>query len=373
MLFRFPVLAIVVLLLAASYFLIHFRNLPFVACFKRPTWLPWLLSAILTGICIYLTRSIFSFSAIIIQFLIYSLVVTDLLNFIFRMCIKGETASKKWTRLYHSGILAVVFTLIIAGISYFAATHVVTTQYDLKTNKALGKPDLKISMISDVHLGTTMNIEELAKYCNQIQNSNPDIVVLVGDVFDSNTTKGYVEAASRLFGQIKSTYGVYYVFGNHDAGKYSADQYFSKKDIVTNLTSNHVTVLDDNVKLINNEFYMIGRKDASFSRTANRKTLEELLKGLDTSKFILLLDHQPLELEKAAKDGIDLELSGHTHGGQIWPSRLISELFHSNELVYGRKSIDNYQVVVSSGIGAWSYPFKLGSKAEIVQIQLHSN
>jgi predicted MPP superfamily phosphohydrolase len=218
-----------------------------------------------------------------------------------------------------------------------------------------------------------MDIDKLAKYCSQIQNSNPDIVVLAGDVFDNNTPKGYVEAACRLFGKIKSTYGVYYVFGNHDAGRYSSDQYFSKKDIIANMTSNHITVLDDAVKLINNKFYIIGRKDASFSRTANRKTLEELLKGVDKNKFILLLDHQPLEFEKASKDGVDLQLSGHTHGGQIWPSRLITEVFHSDELVYGCRSIDNYNAIVTSGIGAWSYPFKLGSKAEIVQIQIHSN
>jgi uncharacterized membrane protein len=140
MLFRFPILAIAVLLLAASYLMIHFRNWTFVSYFKKPVWLPWCLSAIFTGICIYFARSIFGFSTIIIQFFIYSLVAGDLLNLIIKMCIKRENAHRKWARLYHSGIFTVLLTIIIVGISYYSATHVVTAKYALKLIKHWESP-----------------------------------------------------------------------------------------------------------------------------------------------------------------------------------------------------------------------------------------
>lgn len=367
----FDILFIVILLLLIFYMLIHFRNLPFISHFKKPSWLSWTLSALLAVISIYLVHYIFKLSIIFVLFLFYSFLIFDLLNLIFKRLIKKESILKKWTKLYRSGILIAIFMIAITVVSYYTAVHVVTTRYNLNANKPLGVSDLNISMISDLHLGTTMNADKLEKYCKQIQDSKPDIVVLDGDMFDENTSKEDMEAACRLLGKIKTTYGVYYVYGNHDVQRYSSSQYFSKKDIYTDMNSNNIVVLDDEAKLVNNQFYIIGRADASFSRESGRKSLPELLKGCDKNKFILLLDHQPLDLKKASEDGVDLQLSGHTHGGQIWPGGLISELFHINEMNYGYKKIGNYQIIVSSGIGAWSDPLRLGSKAEIVQIHLH--
>ena len=369
--FIFIIITILIVIFTGYYLIIHFKNLPFIACFKT-SWISFMLSAILAGFCLYLIRTIFNFSNIIILFLIYSFLITDIVNLIIKKFIKNKAVRKIWGGLYNSSILAFIFMFIISTSSYYTATHVVTSKYDLYTNKQFGLTNMKIAMIADLHFGTTMNTDKLDKYCKQIDAFKPDIVVLDGDIFDENTKKGYMEAACRLLGQIKSTYGVFYVFGNHDAKSYRTDLYFTKKDIVSNLVSNKITVLDDEVKLINRKFYIIGRKDASFSHKAIRETLPELLKGIDKSKLIILLDHQPLDLQKASDCGIDLQLSGHTHGGQIWPSGLISKLLHLNELTYGYKKINNYQVIVSSGMGAWSYPLRLGSKSEIVQIILHS-
>lgn len=372
MFFIIDILFIVILLLLIFYLLIHFRKLPFISRFEKPSWLSWVLSALLAAISIYLVHYIFKLSIIFVLFLFYSFLIFDFLNLIFKRLIKRESLLKKWSELYHSGILIIIFMIIITLFSYYTAINVVTTQYNLRTNKSIGVPDLKISMISDLHLGTTMNSDKLEKYCRQIQASKPDIVVLDGDMFDEKTSKEDMEAACRLFGKIKSTYGVYYVYGNHDVQRYSSSHYFSKKDIYTDMNSNNIVVLDDEAELVNNQFYIIGRADASFSREAGRKSLPELLKSCDKNKFILLLDHQPLDLKKASEDGVDLQLSGHTHGGQIWPGGLISEIFHINEMNYGYRKIGNYQIIVSSGIGAWSDPLRLGSKSEIVQIRLHS-
>jgi predicted MPP superfamily phosphohydrolase len=366
----FRTLPIIIALVAGAYFLIKFRRMSFMDYFNKPTWLPWAVATVLTIICIYFAQSIFSLSAAIMVFLLYSFLLTDSLNLIFKRCIKKEATERKWTRLFRSGVVPFAFTVIITTISYFTATNVLTTNYSLKISKPLGEDKINISMISDLHLGTTMNLDKLKKYCDKIQKSNPDIVVLDGDIFDERTPKGYMEGASQVFGQIKSTYGVYYVFGNHDIGSHGSNPNFTKQDITKNLAANKINILEDETKLINNQFYIVGRKAASFSRSSDRKSMEDLLKVIDKNKFILLLDHQPLELEKASQNGIDLQLAGHTHGGQIWPSGLLSDIFHTNELNYGYKKIKDYQVIVSSGIGGLGYPLRLGSKAEIVQIQL---
>jgi len=370
MFFLFSVLSIAIILFGTIYFFIHFKNLSFVVFFNRYKWLPWVISGLMTLICIYLVHFIFDLSAAVILFLFYSFLIIDFLNLFFKKFIKAEFAFKIWTKLNRSGISAFVVTVIFITVSYFTAMNVVTTRYALQTNKSLGTSAMKISMISDVHLGTAVSIDKLKKYCDEIQASNPDFVVLTGDIFDENTPKGNMETACKLFGQIKSTYGVYYIFGNHEKGIHGIIPYFSTKDITSNLTLNKIIVLDDEIKLINNQFYIIGRKDASITGNASRKSLDELLKGVDKNKFILLLDHQPLDLEKASQNGIDLQLSGHTHGGQIWPVGLLLNVFNSKSLNYGNKSIGSYQVIVSSGIGTWNYPLRLGSKAEIVQILL---
>lgn len=370
-----PKYIIITLLIALStgyYLIVHFKNLPFISCFKT-RWITYMLSSVLAFICLYLVHSIFSFSTIIILFLVYSFLITDIMNIIIKRYIKNGNVKKIWTKLYHSSLLALIIMVIITTSSYYTAKHVVTTRYNLYTNKQFALKNMKIAMITDLHFGTTMNPYELAKYCKKIQDSSPDIVVLVGDIFDENTKKGYMEDACRLLGQIKSTYGVFYVFGNHDGRGYRTDSNFTKKDIISNLRASNITILDDEVKLVDGKFYIIGRKDASLSHKALRKTLPELLKGVDKTRLIILLDHQPLDLKEASDCGVDIQLSGHTHGGQIWPSGLISQLLHIYELTYGYKKINDYQVIVSSGTGAWSYPLRLGSKAEIVQLKLHSN
>lgn len=366
-------LLIVIFIALVIYFTMRFKNMLFISYFNKPKWLPWAIAAVMTAVCIYLFHFFLTIYAVIIAFLLYSFIITDLLNLITNKLIKNDAIQKRWAWLYRSGFLVAVSMLVLISISYFTAINVVITNYNLHTNKSLGTPCIKVAMISDLHLGTTMNTDKLAQYCREINASKPDLVVLDGDIFDENTPGREMQIAARLLGNIKSTYGVYYVFGNHDINGYGINPSFSEQDIINNLTANGITILNDETKLVDNKFYIIGRKDASLSRKANRKPISGLLNGVDKSKFTFLLDHQPLELNEAAKEGIDLQLSGHTHGGQVWPVGLLNNVFHLVELNYGYKKIGNYQIIVSSGIGGWRFPLRLGSKAEIVLIQLHSN
>jgi len=115
---------------------------------------------------------------------------------------------------------------------------------------------------------------------------------------------------------------------------------------------------------INDDFVIIGRGDAAFSKDANRESGQDLIRTIDKNKFILLLDHQPIELKKNSQLGFDLQLSGHTHAGQIWPTGLLGQMFGLVELNYGYEKIGDFQIIVSSGMSGWGYPVRTEAHSE---------
>lgn len=366
----FIILIISIMLLAVAYLFMHFKNFSWIRCFTHPKWLPNLLSIALILICLILTYSVSAVTIIVIIYLIYAFVICDILHLILRKVLKSDTLKKKWSLIYRSGILAFLITICFLILSYYNAIHVEITEYSLQTEKTLVSDKLTIAMISDLHLGTTMDAKELEEYCTQINEKNPDVIFLLGDIFDESTDKEGMELACQAFGTLSSTYGTFYVFGNHDVNNYRPLVSMQKSDITDNLIKNNIIILDDESTLIDNSFYLIGRSDKSFFKNSKRKTISQLIEPLDTNKYMILLDHQPLELETAASLGIDLQLSGHTHSGQIWPIGLIAKTFHINELNYGNKKIEKYNAIVTSGIGCWGFPLRLGSNSEIVIIQV---
>ena len=122
---------------------------------------------------------------------------------------------------------------------------------------------------------------------------------------------------------------------------------------------------------LNDEFVLGGRMDLSYSRRDDgfpRNSTKTIFSEKNQKAFILLLDHQPVDLKENEEAGVDLQLSGHTHGGQIWPIGLISDLLGFGELNYGYKKSGNFQVIVSSGIGGWGYPIRTGCHSEYLMV-----
>jgi predicted MPP superfamily phosphohydrolase len=136
------------------------------------------------------------------------------------------------------------------------------------------------------------------------------------------------------------------------------------------LTKNGITVLRDSNVLVNNSFYLFGREDRMIRRVTNksRKSLPELLATIDTNIPIIVMDHQPFDLEQTAKYKIDLQLSGHTHNGQIWPLNYIAEKIYEISWGYLKKSDTHFYV--SCGVGTWGPPVRSGNRPEIVNIKL---
>ena len=172
---------------------------------------------------------------------------------------------------------------------------------------------------------------------------------------------------------MKTTYGVYYVFGNHDKGYYPPEyRGYDGNDLINELEKNNVHVMQDDVELVDNRFYIIGRQDKSEEYAGGRKSMEELVQGLDPDKFSIVLDHQPQDYEAQKDANVDLVLSGHTHGGQLFPLMTIEN--HSNiaedDRVYGYEKRGNTNFIVTSGISDWAIKFKTGCKSEYLLINI---
>ncbi|WP_296874841.1 metallophosphoesterase [Thomasclavelia sp.] len=269
---------------------------------------------------------------------------------------------------FTSGILTLLVTLLVLGYGYYNIKNVVMTKYSLTSDKI---DHLKIVEIADLHMSTSMNVKELTKHCDQISKEDADIIVLTGDIFDENTPYQDMIDASKILGKLKNKLGIYYVYGNHERANYQGIE-FTVEQIEANLEANGITVLNDEVVCLE-QVNLIGRKDASFWGTSERLDTADLMAMIPKEKqnnYTIILDHQPLDLEVNAKLNIDLQLSGHTHGGQLFPMRFFQSLT-SDTLIYGQRKIDNFVAITTSGIAGWRYPIKTGAKSEYVVIEIN--
>jgi uncharacterized protein len=256
-----------------------------------------------------------------------------------------------------------LFSAIILIAAFINARFPRINQFSISTDKALGKTEkLRIAAVSDIHLGTIISTKRLNHLVQKINSQNPDIVLFAGDIFDEDIASVINNGLGTYFEQIKAPLGIYAILGNHE--------YFGGIDTKINyLTSHGVKVLRDSTVLINESFYITGRDDRS--NRGQRKSIGDLLTSVDKSKLVVLLDHQPFNLNESAENGIDLQISGHTHHGQLWPFNYITNAIY--EVSSGYKKIGNTHVIVSNGYGTWGPPMRLGSRPEILVIDLINN
>ena len=262
-------------------------------------------------------------------------------------------------------IAALLITVVYLGIGWYLAHHVFVTEYTFTTDKALPKT-IRVVEIADSHLGITLDGESFAGQMKRVQETQPDLVVVVGDFVDDDSSREDMEAACRALGQLETTYGVYFVYGNHDKG-YFRYRSFSAAELREELLSNNVVILEDESVLIDDSFYVIGRRDRSF---AGRTDIKELMSALDPERYSIVLDHQPNDYANEAAAGADLVLSGHTHGGHLFPLKYLGEWSGANDLGYGTIMRDKTNFVVTSGISGWAVPFKTGTASEFVVIDI---
>ena len=331
-----------------------------------------ILSSIIAILSFLFCLNIWSMAAILIFYLFISSLIADLIRIIQKYLIK-EKHLNFIPKIHKNGLLAIIiFAAIIIG-SVYGMNHIELTEYNLTTEK-IDNESYSILFVSDVHYGTVQNTQLVKDSILKMNNLKPDIVVLGGDIVDERTTKDDMQEIFEELGKINSTYGTYYIFGNHDRQPSTMDyingnRTFSDSDLNQSIEKNRIKILNDDKITINNDIVLVGRSDAEWEDSVNRIDVNKIFNESDLSKYIVVLDHQPVESKENAQEGADLQLSGHTHGGQVFPYGMIYDL--SGRLNYGEYEIKDMKQIVSSGLTGWGWPMRNEAKCEYVLININ--
>ena len=334
------------------------------------------LIALFVIVNLYLSLDLIN-AAIVLLHLGIFWILFDLAAFVIRKCRKSEPAHASVSPdpsqsrsashpIYWPGICAVVITVLYMAYGWVSAFHVSKTTYTLQTDKAVG--NLRVVGFADSHVGATFDRDGFRKHVEAMQACDPDIVILSGDYVDDETMREDMIASCEALGTLKTTYGVYFVFGNHDKGYYNNEHRgFDADDLIAELEKNNVTVLQDETVLLDDRLYLIGRQDKSEEDfRVGRAPMDQLVEGLDTSKYMIVMDHQPNDYDAEEAAGVDLVFSGHTHGGQFLPINRLGEWAGLNDKTYGYERRGATDFIVTSGIADWAIKFKTGCISEFV-------
>lgn len=352
-----------ILVIAGMIYLIaRFRRFGFIQkAAKKSRVLSWILSFIpLAAIAAVGVFNVFTATVIALH-LIAFWIICDITAFAIRK-ISGKKRDRNC-----EGAAALLLTAAYFCYGWYSAHHIYETDYSFTTAKDIGTDSLRIVQITDSHLGVTLDGEEFAGQMERIQKTDPDVVVVTGDFVDDDSERADMVRACQALGELETEYGVYFTFGNHDKGYFKSSRDFTEQELREELEKNDVIILEDETVLIDDNFYIIGRQDRS---ETDRMDIAELTGELDKSKYMIVLDHQPNDYANEAAANVDLVLSGHTHGGHIFPAGPIGLLMGANDRVYGTEHRNNTDFIVSSGISGWAIPFKTGTISEYAVIDI---
>lgn len=356
--------------------------------FKVPFAVVYLFMALSPVIAFLLPKSavaivIRRISTYWIGIMLYSLlyvVLFDLLRLI------AKHTKLKNTLLFSRGsvisIGSVVVACAVATCLYgiFNARNIKVNEYSVTVNKSCGSDKhLKAVLVADLHMGYAIGVDHITNMVEKINQQDADIVIIAGDIFD-NSYDGMDDpkGIKAQLKSIKSKYGVYAVYGNHDIDEkilmgftfdWGGKQLHSEK--MTNFMKEcNIKLINDESVLINDEFYLVGRRDTDKPGTEDgtRAEISELTKDLDKTKPIFVLSHEPDELQKTADAGADIDFSGHTHDGQLFPGNLTIGLFWENPCGMIKK--DNMYSIVTSGVGVYGTFMRVGTDAEICSVDI---
>ena len=290
--------------------------------------------------------------------MIFILLYATLIFFLLDIGRLVHVIPKSW--LYQNGWMSLTIFLFLTGVFVLGNIHYknkVRQHLDLHTEKVL-KKDLRIVMMSDLHIGYHNRRTELAKWIDKINTEQPDLILIAGDIIDISVRPLIEENMEAEFQRLNAP--VYACLGNHEyySGEPKAQQFYEDAGI---------HLLRDTAVVFNDGIVIVGRDDRT---NTHRRNLQTIMKGVDKSKYSILLDHQPYHLEQAEKAGIDFQFSGHTHHGQVWPISWITEGIY--EKAFGNHQRGATHYYITSGIGIWGGKFRIGTRSEYVVATLHT-
>jgi predicted MPP superfamily phosphohydrolase len=263
-----------------------------------------------------------------------------------------------------SAIIIVLILMLFIGSRNAWST--IIRKHELEINKQVFKANKKwtIAVASDIHLGNVVGRKHIRRLVARMNAMKPDLILLPGDIIDDTIEPFIRNQMSSILGELKAKHGVYAVLGNHEYYGGHIDQYIDEMNKIG------IKVLRDETVEIAGALYIAGRKDktAESADPSGRLKVSDLLSPLDLDKPVILMDHQPTKFQQAAEAGADILLSGHTHRGQFFPNHLLTKRLFELDWGYMRKGA--MHVIVSSGFGTWGPPIRIGSRSEIIQLEI---
>ena len=272
-----------------------------------------------------------------------------------------DTATSGMVRLFGVGAF-----VSLVGLSVYNAYTPTVRHLSLQIDKPINP--IRIAMVSDTHLGSLVGVRQLNRLTDILTHEKADLLIMPGDIMDDDTHAYYDEGMDVAFDKLVKSVGGNAIasLGNHDLYKEN-----ERSTIVSAIRESGAILLDDKTHTLTingTPITIIGRYDDHYKE---RKATHELMVDVDTSHMVVLLDHRPSQIDENVKLPIDLQVSGHTHNGQIFPANFIVKAL--NRVAYGHEKINGTHVVVSSGYGFWGIPFRLGSQSEVWIIDIMGN
>ena len=310
-------------------------------------------------------------------YLVLAVLVVEGLLFAVRRIRRKDFQQMQRVRQVQGGVaLVLVCAVCLYGMAN--ADRLRVTDYEITLDGA--GEDMTVALLADLHLGYSTETAYIEQAVQAVNNMQADLVVIAGDIFDNEyeaiPEPGRIAAA---LASLHSTYGVYACWGNHDVSEpilagFTWDTADADKDdprMEAFLRQAGITLLADEAVTLGNGVQLVGRKDPSRDKKLgdDRLSPEALLEPLDPARPVFVIDHQPKELDELAAAGADLDLSGHTHDGQMFPGNLIMPLIWDNPC--GCLQVGGMYSVVTSGLGVWGPDMRVGTKSEVVCITVH--
>lgn len=258
-----------------------------------------------------------------------------------------------------------LYLLVVVGYGYYNADNIKVKTLEITLPKKGSKFDsLNVAFLSDTHFSPITGYAKAEQIHGILTGLNPDLILMGGDIIDDKAHHLERHRIDKKLKELKAPLGVITINGNHEFIN-------GYRESVGFIQHSGISLLADSVAVIDSGLVIVGREDLSINRFAEkqRKTLDALMEGVHALGLpVILLDHQPYNLEQAEQNKVDLQLSGHTHNGQLFPANLIVKRIYEQPWGYHRRGKTQYYV--SSGAGVWGPPVRLGSDSEIILLKI---
>lgn len=294
------------------------------------------------------SHKLYAFCSFILCFLlniVQGFIIVDFLNIFLPMPI-------------YAYLIALYISILITFLAMIHANNIIIKNESITIGNT---KNVKIAFLSDIHIGHFIKINQLDKMIKKINSLDADYILIGGDVFNDDAFNYLdIQLFSNKLKELKPSGKVYTVLGNHDPNSLDSRIYDFFKEANINLLVDYIIELKD--------FYIVGRDD--ITSNPNRETLTSLLKNINIKKPLIVLDHNPLGVNEAIENQVDILLCGHTHQGQFFPATLFTKLSYGKISFYGYHQEKNTHILVSSGIGYFQMPMRIGTSSEVVLLNI---